>query len=129
MSLLTELSKQWNYSLKEVKEIQDFMNERYHLAVIHSQKDGKFYGVLCEMHETPSGTKYPLLVVTVNKPFDTADEAAQFLNKQVDTWKIPDIRAKLMDVPQNAYRLLKKLPVKTNSHTQNKIVQAEHVKE
>lgn len=129
MPSLSELSKQWNLSLKEVKEIQDFMNERYHLAVFKSQANHKFYGCLCEMHETSSGAKYPLLVVTVKTPFDTADEAAEFLNKQADTWEMPEMRAKLMDVPQNAYRLLKKLPVKTKQNNNPLFFQTQHIKE
>lgn len=128
MSLLTELSKKWNLSLNEVKKIQHFMNEHYHLAVFKSQANHKFYGCLCEMRPLPSGNLYPFLSVSVEKPFNTADEAARFLNEQVDTWEMPKMRAHLMDVPQDAYRLLTKLPVKTKTHTKNKSIQSQHVK-
>lgn len=128
MSLLSELSQKWNLPLNEVKKIQSFMNEYYYLSVIQSKEDEKFYGVLFEIHEKPSGSKFPLLIATLNKAFDTSDEAAQFLNTYADTWEMPEMRAYLMGVPKDAYRLLKKLPVKIKTHTQNKVIQSQHTK-
>lgn len=129
MSLLSELSKKWNLSLNEIKKIQSFMNEYYYLSVIQSKEDEKFYGVLFEIHEKPSGSKFPVLIATLNKPFNTSNEAAEFLNKQADTWEMPETRAYLMGVPKDAYCLLKKLPVKTTTHIQNKSIQSQHTKE
>ena len=102
-----ELAKHWNTSLSEVKSIADYMNKNYYLCVGKSRKDGLFYGLMYRMDERHG----PMLAVSTQQGFKTAKEAAIKFNKACDVMEMPEMRAKMMNVPADAYKALEKIDI------------------
>lgn len=100
-----ELAKHWNVSLEEVKSISDFMNNNFVLHVGKKKDNGLYYGLV--FREDPKHG--PMLAMSSNQGFETPREAAVFLNEVCDRIEMPKLRAKLMDVPTDAYKALKKI--------------------
>ena len=100
-----ELAKHWNVALEEVKSISEFMNKNYVLTVGKKKDDGLFYGLV--FREDPKHG--PMLAMSSNQGFETPREAAVFLNNVCDKIEMPETRAKLLGVPEDAYKALKKI--------------------
>jgi len=110
-----ELAKLWNVSLDEVKRISDYMNKNYYLCVGKSRKDGLFYGLMYRMDEKHG----PMLALSLSQGYETPQKAADVFNKVFDKIEMPELRAKLMGVPVDAYKTLKKIEI-APATTQNK---------
>lgn len=100
-----ELAKHWNVSLDEVKSISDFMNNNYFLCVGQNKKDKLFYGLIYRMDEKHG----PMLAVSTKQGYETAKEAADYMNNICDNLEFPEIKAELLGVPVDAYKTLKKI--------------------
>lgn len=113
-----ELAKHWNVSLKEVKSIFDYMNKNYYLCVGKDRKSGLYYGLIYR-NDAKHG---PMLAVSSKQGFRTSQDAADFINGACDTMQMPEERAKMMDVPADAYKALKRIKTysqKLNSRNPN----------
>jgi hypothetical protein len=104
-----ELAKHWNVSLNEAKSISDFMNKNYYLCVGKSKKDNLFYGLMYRVDKKHG----PMLVVSSKQGYKTSKEAAITFNKVFDTLEMPEMKAKLIGVPVDAYKALKKIDTST----------------
>ena len=105
-----ELAKHWGVSLDEVKRISNIMNANFYCGIAQRRSDKLFYGVMYTLHETPSGSKTPLLLVSSKIGSQTETEAIQNWNKLLDRMALPKLRAKILGVPQDAYKTLIKIP-------------------
>ena len=108
-----ELAKHWNTSVEEVKRISDFMNTHFYLGIARHRETGLFHGVMYTLHESPSGNKTPLLVLSSNQGFATRIEAIQNWNNSKDSWQMPKMKAQLLGVPVDAYKALDKIEAPT----------------
>ena len=112
-----ELARHWNVSLSEVESISKFMNETYYLCVGQSKTDKLFYGLMYEI----DNKQRCRLAISTKQGFETSQEAEKFMNKCADAMQMPEGRAKLMGVPVDAYKALRKIgqepetPNKANS--------------
>ena len=111
-----ELAKHWGVSLQEVKSISDYMNAHYYLTVGQHKETKLWYGLMYEWHELPDGEKMPHLAVSSQKGFKTEKEAIQSLNQSCENWQMSLERAQLMNVPQDAYKTLIKIPESVHTH-------------
>ena len=102
-----ELAQHWKISLDEVKSISDFMNKTYSLHVGKNKKNGLFYGLMYRMDKKHG----PLLTISSSQGYKTAIEAAVFFNETFDTIQMPEMHAKMLGVPVDAYKTLKKIDV------------------
>ena len=93
------------------------MNNTYVLQVGKSKKDGLFYGLIYRMDQKHG----PMLAMSSKQGYKIAKEAAQFINDACDTMKMPEMRAKLMDVPADAYKTLKKFDMSIFSQKTNNL--------
>ncbi|MBR3677054.1 MAG: hypothetical protein IKN71_07985 [Alphaproteobacteria bacterium] len=100
-----ELAKHWNISLEEVKSISEFMNKNYSLHVGKDRKTGLYYGLIYR-NDPKHG---PMLAVSSKQGYRTSRDAADFLNSACDIMQMPEERAKMMKVPVDAYKVLKKI--------------------
>ncbi len=100
-----ELAEHWNVPLSEVQSISEYMNNLFTLHVGKNKKDGLFYGLMYRNDERHG----PMLAVSSKQGYKTPKEAAVFLNDACDTMQMPDMRAELMGVPVDAYKVLKKI--------------------
>ena len=105
-----ELAVHWKCSIEKVKSISDYMNEHYCLLVAQHKETRLYHGVICENvynedHVTPE------VRVSTNDGFKTPKEAAEFINSYIDNLELPGVRAKLMGVPVDAWKTLKKIDV------------------
>ena len=111
-----ELAKHWNVSISEVERISKFINERYYLCLGQKGSDKLWYGLLYEkvpearpLGEIPE--RRPRLALSSKKGYKTAKEAAEFMNTCMDTVEMSKERARLMGIPKDAFRIVKKLDV------------------
>ncbi len=100
-----ELAAHWKVSLEEAQSISDYMNKTFSMHVGKSKQDGLFYGLIYRIDERHG----PMLTMSSKQGFDTPKEAADFMNETCDKMEIPAMRAKLMNVPVDAYKALKKI--------------------
>ena len=107
-----ELAEHWGVSLAEAKDISDYMNKNYYLCVGQHKKDKLYYGLMFRVDEKHG----PMLAVSSKQGYSTPKEAADHLNEVFDTVQLPEMRAKLMGVPVDAYKALKKID--TSAYTQ-----------
>lgn len=103
-----ELAKHWGVSLEEVKSISDFMNAHYYLTVGRHKETKLWHGLMFELTDEEGALPREVLRT---KGFKSELEAIQYWNKTVDDLKMPKIRAEmLLNVPQDAYKTLNKIP-------------------
>ena len=103
-----ELAKHWGVSLDEVKSISDFMNAHYYLTVGRHKDTKLWHGLMYEITDEEGALSREALRT---KGFKSELEAIQYWNKMVDDLRIPKVRAEMiMNVPQDAYRTLTKIP-------------------
>jgi len=107
---IKELAKHWNVSFKKAKSISDFMNETFYMCIGQKKGDPTYYGVIYENFRDGATRIAFTLSKSEKKGFDTCEEAIAALNRVPERIRIPDLRAKLMDVPTDAYIALKKVP-------------------
>jgi hypothetical protein len=81
------------------------MNKNYYLCVGQHKKDKLYYGLMFRVDEKHG----PILAVSSKQGYNTPKEAADRLNEVFDTVQLPEMRAKLMGVPVDAYKALKKI--------------------
>lgn len=105
-----ELAKHWNCDLAEVKSISDYMNKYYRLLVAQHKETGLYHGVICE-NRYKEDYIIPEVRVSTNQGFETPKQAAELINSYMDRLKLPEVRAKLMQVPVDAWKALKKIDV------------------
>lgn len=105
-----ELAKHWGVSLQEVKRISNIMNANFYCGIAQRKSDKLFYGVMYTLHESPSGSKTPLLLVSSKIGSQTETEAIQNWNKLLDRMALPKLRAEILGVPKDAYKALNKIP-------------------
>lgn len=100
-----ELAEHWGVSLAEAKDISDYMNKNYYLCIGQNKEDKLYYGLMYRVDEKHG----PMLAVSSKQGYDTAKEAADILNDVFDTIQMPETKAKLLGVPVDAYKALKKI--------------------
>jgi len=113
-----ELAKHWKVPLSEVEDISDYMNKNYVLCVGKKKTDGLFYGLMYRIDEKHG----PMLAVSTTQGYKTPKEAADTFNKACDTMEMPEMKAKLLGVPADAYKVLKRIdttPYTANEKTLN----------
>ena len=118
-----ELAKHWNVSIDEVNRISNLINERYYLCLGQKKSDQLWYGLLYEkvpearpVREIPE--QIPRLVASSVKGYKTENDAVDAINGCMDIIQIPEKRARLMGVPQDAFKSLKKLVRTTNKQNE-----------
>lgn len=104
-----ELAKHWNVPLSEVESIADYMNKNYYLCVGQKKTDGLFYGLMYRVDEKHG----PMLALSSKQGYKTPEAAADFFNKTCDRIELPNLKAKLMGVPVDAYKALRKIDTGT----------------
>ena len=102
---INELAEHWKVSLSEAESISKFMNETYYLCVGQNKNDKLFYGLMYEI----DNKQRCRLAISTKQGFNTSKEAEDFMNKCADAMQMPDGRAKLMGVPVDAYKALRKI--------------------
>ena len=107
---IKELAKHWHVSLKEAKSISDFMNKTFYMCIGQKKGDPTYYGVIYENFRDGAIRIALTLSKSEKKGFDTCEEAIAALNRVPERIRIPDLRAKLMDVPRDAFIALKRVP-------------------
>ena len=108
-----ELAEHWGVSLAEAKDISDYMNKNYYLCVGQNKEDKLYYGLMFRVDEKHG----PMLAVSSKQGYNTAKKAADTLNDLFDTVQMPETKAKLLGVPVDAYKALKKID--TSIFTEN----------
>ena len=104
-----KLAKHWNVSLKEAKSISDFMNKTFYMATGQKNGDPTFYGFIYEKFRDGSERCAFTLSLDADHGFETEEEAVKALNKAPERIHIPDGRAKIMGVPQDAFIALNRI--------------------
>ena len=107
--MIEELAKHWNISLKEAQSISDFINNTFYMTIGQKHGDESFYGLIYEKFKDGAVRLAFSLSADSNHGFKTEKEAIEALNKAPHRIKIPDGRAKLMGVPQEAFIALKRI--------------------
>ena len=121
-----ELAQHWNVSLSEVKDIADFMNKNFQICVGKNKKDGLFYGLMYRIDEKHG----PMLTLSSKQGYKTSYEAAKFFNEVFDRIEMPEMKAKIMGVPADAYKALKKIDTDINTPKKNNYnIFKEHVRD
>ena len=110
-----ELAKHWGVPLSEAKDISDYMNKHYYLCIGKNKNDKLYYGLMFRVDEKHG----PMLAISSKQGYKTPKEAAERLNEVCDTVQLPEMRAKLMDVPVDAYKALKKIDISKYTQTTN----------
>ncbi len=117
-----ELAKHWNVSLDEAKNISDFMNKTFYMTTGQKAGDRTFYGCIYEKFRDGSIRPVFTLSANSNSGFETEKEAIESLNKVPERIKIPDARARLMGVPQDAFIALKRIEQQSTVGQKAKVV-------
>ena len=109
MMTIEKLAKHWGVSLKEAQSISDFMNNTFYMTTGQKRGDESFYGLIYEKFKDGAVRLAFSLSADSKHGFKTEKEAIEALNKAPHRIKIPDGRAKLMGVPQDAFIALKRI--------------------
>ncbi len=105
MTLYAQLATQWHKSIPEVQALEKQINDAFVMDIQKMSSDGKWHGILWQydLHHRP------FIAVSVNQGFDCASDAAKDFNAHIDQFRLPPLKAKVLEWPEDIYKLVKKL--------------------
>lgn len=93
-------------SENEVERLHKVANQTWHLALAKEKNEEKWYVHLYRSHPTPSGSTRYILQISLEKSFDSEEEAKQAANDLRDKIELSELTAQLNGIPKNIFILL-----------------------
>lgn len=105
------LAEKLGVGINEIDELQEYANQKWHLAVYQDTETEKYVGALYYRHDKPSGSERWLILKSTKTQYDTLEQATIAANEIPEMITLATLQAEFMEVPENIFLLLERLSV------------------